>query len=93
MSEQITKINDRTGIGYGTEQRFIKGADPSKCLTNNEELSFDGRSYSTLASLFIQRDAAHYVFNGIASIKDILQVRRQITRHRPTFLFDQSREQ
>jgi hypothetical protein len=53
MSEQISEINDRTRIGYGTKQPLVESADPCKCLTNNDELSLDSRSHGTLASVFI----------------------------------------
>ena len=36
-----SEINDRSRIGYGTKQTFVEGADPSKRLTNNDELSLD----------------------------------------------------
>lgn len=41
MSKQVSKINDRTRIGYGTKQRLIEGTYPSKGLTNNDELSLN----------------------------------------------------
>ena len=65
-----------TRIGYGTKQTFVKGTDPSKCLTNNDELTLDSRSHGTLTSVFIQRDAAHYVFNRITGFQNILQICR-----------------
>jgi hypothetical protein len=36
VSKQISKINDRSTIGYGAKQRLIKGADPSKGLADIE---------------------------------------------------------
>ena len=39
VSKQISKINDRSRIGYGAKQRLIEGTDPSKGLTDNDELS------------------------------------------------------
>ena len=93
MSKQISEINDRTRVRYSTKQAFVKDADPAKRLTNNDELSLDSRSHGTLASVLIQRDTAHYVFNRVTGIKDILQICRYITCHKPASLFDQSLQQ
>jgi len=76
MRKQVSKINDRTRIRYGNKQRLIKGTDPSKGLTNNDELSLDSRSHCTLTPVFFQRDTAHDVFNRIAGFKDILKIGR-----------------